>query len=95
MAIQPVQPVAVERHRPREQEGGFEVEHDEQDGDQVEADVELAAAVLERREAAFIFAELCRVRAGACRSAALTSIGSTTNAADSASAMMRKSRIGR
>ena len=51
----------VEAHRPGKQERGFEVEDDEQDRDQIEADVELGAGILERREAAFIFAELGRV----------------------------------
>ena len=47
-----------EADRPGEQEGRFEVEDDEQDRDQVEAHVELGAAVLEGGKAAFIFAEL-------------------------------------
>ena len=61
IAIQLVQPVPVERHRPREQEGRFQVEHDEQDRDEVEADVELRPAVLERGKAALIFGELVGV----------------------------------
>jgi len=57
----------TEADRPREQERGFEVEHDEQDRDQIEAHVEFGAGVVERREAAFIFGKLGRggpVRAG-------------------------------
>ena len=52
----------VEADRPGKQERGFEVEHDEQDRDQVEAHVELAARILERGKAALVLAELLGVR---------------------------------
>ena len=61
IAIQLVQPVPASDTAHGKQEGRFEVEDDEQDRDEVEADVELRAAVLERREAALIFGELVGV----------------------------------
>ena len=85
----------ISDYRPGEQERRFEVEHDEQDGDQVEADVELRAAVLERGEAALIFGSAFPASGLCVPVRRLTSIGSTTNAADSASATPRNSRIGR
>src|ERR1043165_2302727 len=51
----------TERHRPRDQERDFEVENDEQDGYQVEPDVELHARVVEGIEAALVGRELLRV----------------------------------
>jgi hypothetical protein len=53
MAQKPVNPIS-ERHRPRKQEGDFEVEQDEEDGDQVVAHIELHARVFEGFEAAFV-----------------------------------------
>src|SRR6185437_2657411 len=44
----------AERHRPREQEAHLEIENDEQDGDQVEAHVELHARVVEGVESALV-----------------------------------------
>src|SRR5207237_8402296 len=52
----------AERHRPRKQERYFEVENDEEDRDQVEADVELHAGVVECIESAFIGGKLFRIR---------------------------------
>ena len=49
-------------HRPRKQEGDLEVEDDEQDGDEIETHVELAAGVVERREAALERRQLLGVR---------------------------------
>src|SRR5690348_1645632 len=51
----------IEADCPGEQERRLEIEHDEQDRDQIEADVELGASVLESWEAALIFAELLRI----------------------------------
>ena len=51
----------AERDRPREQERDFEIEDDEQDGDQIEAHVEFHARVVEGVEAAFVGRELFRV----------------------------------
>jgi hypothetical protein len=58
-------PVAhvLERHGPREQEGDFEVEQDEQNGHEVVAHVELHARVFEGLEAAFVGGVFCGVRA--------------------------------
>src|SRR3984885_1480945 len=50
-----------ERHGPRKQEGYFQDEEDEEDGDQVEADVELHAGVVEGVEAALIGRQLFRI----------------------------------
>src|SRR5204862_6445101 len=52
----------AERNRPREQERHFEVENDEEDRDQIEADVELHASVVECVESAFLSGELFRIR---------------------------------
>jgi hypothetical protein len=49
--------------RPREQEGDFKVEQDEQDGNQVIAHIELHSRILERDEAAFEGGKLFAVRA--------------------------------
>ena len=51
----------AERDGPGEQERHFEVEDDEQDGDQIEAHVELHARVVEGVEAAFVGRELFRI----------------------------------
>src|SRR3546814_7259012 len=48
----------VEADRPGIEERRFQVEDDEEDRDEVESHVELAARFLERGKAAFIFAEL-------------------------------------
>ena len=79
IAIQPVQPVQSRRHRPGEQEGRFEVEDDEQDRDQVEADVELRAASSNAGKPHSYSAELVGVRP-VCAGQARHDIGSTTNA---------------
>src|SRR3954465_6014599 len=52
----------AEGNRPREQERHFEVENDKEDRDQIEADVELHAGVIECVESAFIGGELLRIR---------------------------------
>src|SRR4029077_17013778 len=52
----------AERHRPGKQERHLEVEDDEEDGDQVEADVELQPGVVEGVETALIRRQLFRVR---------------------------------
>src|SRR6185312_1650326 len=52
---------AAEHDRPGEQEADFEVEDDEEDGDEVEAHVELHARVVEGVEAALVGGELFRV----------------------------------
>ena len=52
-----------ERDRPRKQERDLQVEHDEQDGDEVVAHVELHAGVFEGLEAALVRRELLRVAA--------------------------------
>ena len=44
----------AERDRPGKQERDFEIEDDEEDGDQVKAHIESAARIVERLEAAFI-----------------------------------------
>ena len=54
MATEAEQPDLVEHDRPGKQERDFEVEQDEQDGDEVIAHVELHARVLEGLEAAFV-----------------------------------------
>src|SRR6185437_15984792 len=53
---------AAEHHRPGEQEADFEVENDEEDGDQIEAHVELHARVVEGVESALVGGKLFRVR---------------------------------
>ena len=52
----------AQRHRPRKEEGDLEVEHDENDGDQVVAHIEAHARVLERLEPAFIRRQFLRIR---------------------------------
>lgn len=47
-------PDRVERHCPREQEGDFQIENNEQNGDQVVADIKLGARVFEGLETALI-----------------------------------------
>ena len=49
-------------HRPGKQEGDLKVENDEQDRDQVEADVELHPRIFEGRETAFVGRQLFGVR---------------------------------
>src|SRR3546814_11111615 len=44
--------------RPGKEEGGFEVEDDEKDGDEVEAHVELAARIFKCGKTAFILGQL-------------------------------------
>ena len=48
----------VQRDGPREQEGDLEIEHDEEDGDEVVAHVEFHARVLECLEAALVWRQL-------------------------------------
>src|SRR5215813_8222514 len=48
----------AEGDRPGKQERDLEVENDEQDGDEIEADVKLHAGVVERIEATFVGGEL-------------------------------------
>ncbi len=57
MARKPTSPISLERDGPWEQEGDFQVEQDEQDGDQVVAHVELHARVFEGLEAALVRCE--------------------------------------
>src|SRR3569833_2731530 len=52
---------AAEHHRPGEQEADFEIEDDEEDGDEVKSHVELHARVVEGVEAALVGGELFRV----------------------------------
>ena len=67
MATSPKTPMLLEHHGPRKQERDFQIEHDEQDGDEVITHVELHAAVFEGFEAALVGRELLRVvRACAC-----------------------------
>jgi hypothetical protein len=54
---------ALEHHRPRKQECDLEIEHDEQDRDQVVPHVEFHAAVFEGLEAALVRRELLCVAA--------------------------------
>ena len=58
----PNQPISPKATAHGKQEGHFEVEDDEQDRDQIEADVELHARVVEGVEAALIGRQLFRVR---------------------------------
>src|SRR5262249_14526997 len=51
----------AEGHRPGKQERHFQVENDEQYGDEVEPHVELHARIVERIEAAFVGRQLFRV----------------------------------
>src|SRR5699024_1751102 len=51
----------VEHHRPREQEGHFQVEQDEDDGDEVIAHIEALAGVLERLETALVGRHFFRI----------------------------------
>jgi hypothetical protein len=60
--IQPGQPGHVEADGPGKQERGFKVEDDEQDRDEVEPHVELAARIFEGGKAAFVLAQLFGVR---------------------------------
>ena len=64
MEIEPEGADAVEHHGPRKQERDFQIEHDEQDGDEVITHVELHAAVFEGFEAALIGREFLRVVPG-------------------------------
>ena len=65
MATRPKRADAVEHHGPRKQERDFEIEHDEQDGDEVVTHVEFHAAVFEGLEAALVRREFLRVVRGA------------------------------
>src|ERR1700683_1044974 len=56
-----VHPDLTESRSPREQKRHFEIEDDEQNGDQVEADVEFHSRVIEGVEAAFVGRELFRI----------------------------------
>ena len=58
---EPVPADRLEHDDPGEQERHFEVEDDEEDGDQIEAHVELHARVVEGGEAALIGGELLRI----------------------------------
>src|SRR5262249_14595519 len=51
-----------EPDRPGQEERHLEVENDEEDGDEIVADIELAAGVVEGLEAALIGGELLRIR---------------------------------
>ena len=83
-----------DRDGPRIQERGLEIEDDEEDGDQVEAYVELAPRILECGKAALVFAELLRRRL--CDPVRReTAIGRNTNVLDNAMAIPRNRRIGR
>src|SRR4029077_557023 len=53
-----VDPDITERNRPRKQEGDLQIENDEQDRDEVIADIEAHPRVLERVEAAFVGRQL-------------------------------------
>src|SRR5450755_907243 len=55
------EPDLAERHRPRKEERHFEIENDEQDGDQVEAHVELHARVVEGVDPAFVSGQFFRI----------------------------------
>ncbi len=50
------------RYCPRKEKGDFEIENDEQYGYQIKPDVELAAGIVERIEAAFIGGDLFWIR---------------------------------
>src|SRR5690606_8069701 len=52
----------LKRYCPREQEGHFQVEDDEQDGDQVKPDIELHPGVIKGVETALVCRNLFRVR---------------------------------
>jgi len=52
----------LERYSPREQESDFQIEQDEQDGDQVIAHIELHSGVFKSFKAAFIWGIFFRVR---------------------------------
>src|SRR4029077_16624575 len=52
----------LERNRPGEEKRDLEIENDENDGDQVVADVEAHARIFEGLESAFIGRELFRIR---------------------------------
>src|SRR4051794_29719369 len=51
----------TEGHRPREQEGHFEVENDEQNCDQIEPHIELHARIVEGVEATLVRGKFLRV----------------------------------
>src|SRR5690606_39661390 len=55
-------PDGAERYSPGEQKRNFEVEYDEEDGDQIEPDVESTASVGECFEAALVGRQLLRIR---------------------------------
>src|SRR5687767_3420646 len=52
----------AERNSPREKKCHFQVENDEQDRNQVEPDVELAAGIVESLESALVWRQFLRVR---------------------------------
>ena len=51
----------LEHYRPREQEGNFEVEQDEKDGNEVVADIKLHAGVFERLKATLVGRQFRRI----------------------------------
>ena len=55
----------VERDRPWKQEGDFQIENNEEDCDEVIADVELGAGILKRLETALVRREFLVVLAAA------------------------------
>ena len=61
IAAKPKKPMSGQDDRPGKEERDLEVEQDEEDRDEVVADVELHPRVLERLEAALVGRELCRV----------------------------------
>ena len=69
MAAIPKPADRVERHGPRKQEGDLEIEDDEQDRDEVVANVEPHARVFERLEAALVGGKLVLRLSGRCRRA--------------------------
>src|SRR5262245_50526704 len=58
---EPVGAKLAEDDRPWKQEGDFKIKDDEQNGDEIEANVEFHARVIECVEAAFVGRELFRV----------------------------------
>ena len=61
MATKPVTPTSRNATAHREQKGNLQIEDDEQDGDEVVADIELHARVLEGLEATLVGRILLRI----------------------------------
>ena len=70
MAMKPNVPILVQRHRPGKQEGDLQIEHDEQDGDQIVAHVESHARIFEWLETAFVRRQLLARRLDGGRASA-------------------------